>query len=1144
MNYLRRSNSSSGNAEGGSTAATAALRSIYSSTGSGQRALVFTVEVPERGPLGLDLKAPFSANGLVRCGAVVKGFRPNRHGKKGYIESTGRVREKDILVQLHDTRVDDMPFDAIVDLAAQLQDNPMAWPLRLEFKREPEVQEPEAKPKGLSSFFRSASISLPSLSSAPPTTAKDAQDGTFQDKLNYFRGFFKDRLPTSSADAKTKKVDIPPLPASDIVNDMYRELLVKRTVPDDVLDELVRIETLENKWRIVWSAKQHENDDGATDNLNDAIKIAEALVELHWDNKGLALLEMLHRKLAGSTAEWTDQFVVSYGLDYLTMKMPEPSPFSIEHHYKSFEKASRFCENIIRILLSLAQFGSGIDAITSTLGLVDRLALCFHTESSDVKKITLQVLGIICYNSAEGHQSVVHSFTNYKEVKGEMIRFTCLRDALKSTRYSLLFKEDVLSFINILVNKGLRVESRVEIRQDFVALGIGEYFEEIRIKSMAMYAKAKTTKKRSKKGKKKQAATTPPRSPRAPLPSPTKAPKLASPPLPPPLGRLSSTGLPPTTPKRPEAPAKKPLDEPLIQLPDIPPSPMPSLRSPVVGAIPEEPSSWGSRDSFGSSDGSEPDDPFDHLSSSDEEPVNELTPMELQIREQLDNMERQMEVFEVFMEDDRKSTLYGTTDLSSLESVVASLMQRVVLDDELRVCFLSILQQLLFIPADRALGKEMWAMCERVTKEIALLSPVEEVRRFELSFDDRKRLLAARDKFTAYLAEQSPELSFAMGPIELLRNRTPLDELSDESTDDEDEDSADDDIRRKYVRMLLQGMPLADVQREMQASTGISYVAGTRADASPALARFFKQLKAGTPLFKVQMQMQAEGLDGTLLERPETLVDDEGKRLPTPPATPVAPVAPATARAADHPTFAKYFKLLKMGMPLEHVKLKAASEGVDAAVLDTPDRELPLATAEASAPAGPPMVATKDHPKYAKYFKLLKMGMPSMQVELKMQAEGVDPAVLATPDALIPESDAPAHFGASWPSDAAKDHPKYTKYFKLLKMGMPAMQVELKMQAEGHDTSILATPDKMIPEKDAEVASAGPVLVAAKEHPKYAKYFKLLKMGMPAMQVELKMQAEGHDTSILATPDKMIPETDEPAPAAAGPVMVAVKEHP
>ncbi|RHZ29327.1 hypothetical protein DYB26_008937, partial [Aphanomyces astaci] len=239
----RRSNSISSANDAG---VNPSLRSIYSNTNSGHRALVFTVQVPERGPLGLDLRARNVTSAQGQTGAIVKGFRPVKDGKRGFIELTGRVKEKDILMQMHTCKVDDMLFDAIVELAASLQSDLSAWPLRLEFRREAEVRELEVKPKAqtFTSFLRSTSMSLAGFSSPPapsnaaPSTAPlvAAQDGTFQDKLNYFRGFFKDRLPTES---KRPKVHTPPLPSEDLVNEMYRDLLVKRNVPDDVLDELV-----------------------------------------------------------------------------------------------------------------------------------------------------------------------------------------------------------------------------------------------------------------------------------------------------------------------------------------------------------------------------------------------------------------------------------------------------------------------------------------------------------------------------------------------------------------------------------------------------------------------------------------------------------------------------------------------------------------------------------------------------------------------------------------------------------------------------------------------------------------------------------------------------------------------------------------
>merc|ERR1711874_956462 len=102
-----------------------------------------------------------------------------------------------------------------------------------------------------------------------------------------------------------------------------------------------------------------------------------------------------------------------------------------------------------------------------------------------------------------------------------------------------------------------------------------------------------------------------------------------------------------------------------------------------------------------------------------------------------------------------------------------------------------------------------------------------------------------------------------------------------------------------------------------------------------------------------------------------------------------------------------------------------------------------------------------------------------------------------------------------------REHEKYAKFFKLQKMGMPVPQIELKMQSEGLDASLLETPEKLIPvkEKDAEEEEMVPV----REHEKYAKFFKLQKMGMPVPQIELKMQSEGLDASLIETPEKMIP---------------------
>ena len=50
---------------------------------------------------------------------------------------------------------------------------------------------------------------------------------------------------------------------------------------------------------------------------------------------------------------------------------------------------------------------------------------------------------------------------------------------------------------------------------------------------------------------------------------------------------------------------------------------------------------------------------------------------------------------------------------------------------------------------------------------------------------------------------------------------------------------------------------------------------------------------------------------------------------------------------AEDERYSKYFKMLKMGVPLQAVKNKMAVEGLDGNVLDTPDTPAPAAPAPA-----------------------------------------------------------------------------------------------------------------------------------------------------------------------------------------------------
>ena len=101
---------------------------------------------------------------------------------------------------------------------------------------------------------------------------------------------------------------------------------------------------------------------------------------------------------------------------------------------------------------------------------------------------------------------------------------------------------------------------------------------------------------------------------------------------------------------------------------------------------------------------------------------------------------------------------------------------------------------------------------------------------------------------------------------------------------------------------------------------------------------------------------------------------------------------PVGATFQEHDDYAKFFKMLKMRVPRPAVEIKMRAAGLDPSVLDCPEEDAGEAT--------PPTYA--DHPTYAKFFKMLSMGVPRPAVEIKMRNAALDPSVLDTPGAPAP----------------------------------------------------------------------------------------------------------------------------------------------
>ncbi|KAL9179362.1 hypothetical protein ACHAXT_008652 [Thalassiosira profunda] len=290
----------------------------------------------------------------------------------------------------------------------------------------------------------------------------------------------------------------------------------------------------------------------------------------------------------------------------------------------------------------------------------------------------------------------------------------------------------------------------------------------------------------------------------------------------------------------------------------------------------------------------------------------------------------------------------------------------------------------------------------------------------------------------------------------------------------------------------------------------------------PRFAKYFKMLRMGLPMGAVKNAMQRDQQDPTIMDL------DPDKSLKS--------QRPAEKEGANDdglplnqdPAYAKYFKMLKMGLPMGAVKNAMQRDGLDPSIMDL-DHEKSVASQlqekdedeeEEAADDGPPL---KEDPKYNKYYKMLKMGLPMGAVKNALQRDGLDPSIMDLDPEKSEASQRKEEEEEEEEEDTGpplKDDPKYSKYYKMLKMGLPMGAVKNALTRDGLDPSIMdLDPEKSEAsqlnkeeEEEEEPVDDGPPL---KEDPKWSKYFKMLKMGLPMGAVKNALTRDGHDASIM-----------------------------
>ena len=368
----------------------------------------------------------------------------------------------------------------------------------------------------------------------------------------------------------------------------------------------------------------------------------------------------------------------------------------------------------------------------------------------------------------------------------------------------------------------------------------------------------------------------------------------------------------------------------------------------------------------------------------------------------------------------------------------------------------------------------------------------------------------------------------------------------------------------KYFNMLKKGVPLPGVRHAMMRD-GIdasvldkdpneeveleeekkSEVKKVKLCEHPKYSKYFNMLKKGLPETAVRHAMMRDKVDASVLDKDpneEVELEEEAKSEGT--KSEVKKV-----KLCDHPKYAKYFNMLKKGLPETSVRHAMMRDGIDSSVLDKdPNEEVELEEEKSEEKDEVKKVKLCEHPKYSKYFNMLKKGLPETAVRHAMMRDKVDASVLDKD----PNEEVELEEEKKEKKDEVKrvklcEHPKYSKYYNMLKKGLPETSVRHAMMRDGIDSSVLdkdPNEEVELEEEKSEVKKDEVKKVKLCEHPKYSKYFNMLKKGLPETAVRHAMMRDKVDASVLDKDPNEEVELEEEKKEKSEVKKVKLCEHP
>jgi len=364
----------------------------------------------------------------------------------------------------------------------------------------------------------------------------------------------------------------------------------------------------------------------------------------------------------------------------------------------------------------------------------------------------------------------------------------------------------------------------------------------------------------------------------------------------------------------------------------------------------------------------------------------------------------------------------------------------------------------------------------------------------------KRRIAANRKNASSISSPVESSDADAEETISSLRNRLrPTGNTIDQETASASDTRSHEPLASEVEQSVPEkGNPVSQMLNERAASNPVAQLIQQRAAANP-VAEFTEERSAANPVAQLIQQRAANPSPG-----------------PTKPKSPArspqrkpADLVVETRDVGENSKVAANPAVSHM-LLLQHLQQRAPPTEARSPSSKSPPRsprDIPHAPSSSEEPVG-----TGKTPKATKM--MLNAFLAGRESISSADGHGA-PSIAKS--ASLDEQDTDAPGSISPPNHglpALKDDPKYERYFKMLKVGMPMDVVKHAMTRDNLDPSVM------------DGDHSRPVGIPLKLDPQYSKYFKMLQIGLPMEAVKHSMERDGLDSTVM--------DQDHDLPAASG----------